>query len=95
MIAGMLGFGLGFGIFDANNMPILSRLAPDKYRATGYGVMNLVSIGVGAGTTVALGAMRDGGVSLAWAFILSALVAAVSIAVVLCIRFPSEERSGQ
>ena len=38
--AGML-FGIGFGIFDANNMPILCQFVSPKYRATAYGIMNI------------------------------------------------------
>ena len=39
--AGLL-FGVGYGIFDANNMPILCQFISAKYRATAYGVMNMV-----------------------------------------------------
>ncbi|MGH8476963.1 MAG: MFS transporter, partial [Methylococcales bacterium] len=41
-------FGLGFGMFDANNMPILCQLAPSRFRATGYGLMNFFGISFGA-----------------------------------------------
>ena len=33
--AGLL-FGIGFGIFDANNMPILCQFVSTKYRRTAY-----------------------------------------------------------
>jgi hypothetical protein len=79
-------FGLGFGMFDANNMPILCQIARREYRATGYGIMNMVSISTGAGVTWAMGAMRDRGISLSLAFILSAAIAAVSALLVLAIR---------
>ena len=39
-------YGLGFGMFDANNMPILCQVAPPRFRATGYGVMNFVGIAI-------------------------------------------------
>ena len=42
----------GFGFFDANNMPILCQIVRPEYRATGYGIMNLVSIASGAGITI-------------------------------------------
>lgn len=38
--AGLL-FGIGFGIFDANNMPILCQFVSAKHRATAYGIMNM------------------------------------------------------
>jgi MFS family permease len=82
----MVLFGLGFGCFDANSMPILCQLVRPEYRATGYGVMNLVSISTGAGVTWALGAMRDHGISLGVAFTLSALTAALGAALILLVR---------
>jgi MFS family permease len=85
-IVAMVLFGLGFGIFDANNMPILCQIIRPEYRATGYGIMNFVSIGTGAGVTVAMGAMRDHGISLHVAFKISALVAAVGGILILCIK---------
>lgn len=85
-IVGMLLFGLGFGVFDANNMPILCQLIRPEYRATGYGVMNTVSIGSGAVFTVLLGAMRDHGLSLGIGFTLSAAVALLGGLLVLLIN---------
>jgi MFS family permease len=40
-------FGLGWGFFDGNNMPILCQVVRPELRATGYGVMNLVGISCG------------------------------------------------
>lgn len=34
--AGLL-FGVGYGMFDANNMPILCQFVPSRYRGTAYG----------------------------------------------------------
>ena len=42
-IASLVLFGIGWGFFDGNNMPILSQIVRPKLRATGYGLMNLVS----------------------------------------------------
>jgi MFS family permease len=86
----MVLFGLGFGVFDANSMPILCQLVSPKYRATGYGVMNLVSISTGAVVTWALGALRDRGISLGVAFTVSALLTALGVALILGIR-PEEK----
>lgn len=41
--AGLL-FGIGFGIFDANNMPILCQFVSAKYRGTAYGIMNMTGV---------------------------------------------------
>lgn len=60
-ITGALLFGLGFGIFDVNNMPILCQFVSSRYRATGYGLMNLVGISSGALITSLLGKSADSG----------------------------------
>ncbi len=60
MLGGIL-FGLGFGIFDVNNMPILCQFVSPRYRATAYGLMNLVGISAGAFITSFLGKSQDAG----------------------------------
>jgi hypothetical protein len=85
-IAGMVLFGLGFATFDTNNMPILCQIARPEHRATGYGIMNMVSIGTGALVTVAAGYMRDHNISLGVAFSVSAGIALVGGMLVLFIR---------
>lgn len=54
-------FGIGFGMFDANNMPILCQFVPPKLRATGYGFMNMVGVFAGAGVTQVLGTLKEHG----------------------------------
>jgi MFS transporter, Spinster family, sphingosine-1-phosphate transporter len=85
-IAAMILFGLGWGFFDCNNMPILCQIARPEQRATGYGFMNFVSISVGAGATVALGWMRDHHVKFSIAFAVSAAVALLSAALILFLK---------
>jgi MFS family permease len=85
-IAAMILFGIGWGFFDCNNMPILSQIARPEHRATGYGFMNLVSISVGAGATVALGWMRDHGIKFSVAFAVSAVVALLSAGLILLVK---------
>ena len=46
-VFGLVIFGLGWGFFDCNNMPILAQIVRPEWRATGYGIMNLVSISCG------------------------------------------------
>ena len=82
----MILFGVGFGFYDSNNMPILCQIAGPQYRATGYGIMNMVSIGTGAIATVALGAMRDHGISLAFAFTILAGITILGASLVFLIR---------
>ena len=56
-----LCFGVGYGIFDANNMPILCQLISSKYRSTAYGIMNMTGVFAGAAVTQVLGKWTDGG----------------------------------
>ncbi len=58
---GALCFGFGFGMFDVNNMPILCQFASPRYRATGYGLMNMAGISAGALITTFLGKSADSG----------------------------------
>ena len=60
VLAGLM-FGFGFGMFDANNMPILCQFVSSKYRATAYGIMNMVGVFAGAYITKLLGASADAG----------------------------------
>jgi hypothetical protein len=48
--------------------------------------MNMVSISVGAGTTVALGWMRDHGIKFSVAFVVSAIVALLSALLILFLK---------
>lgn len=79
-------FGLGWGAFDCNNMPILSQIVRPELRATGYGVMNLVSISCGGFADVAFGALRDRGVALNLIFGVFASTAMFSVVLVLLIK---------
>ena len=84
-IAFLILFGIGWGFFDANNMPILCQIVGPEYRATGYGLMNLVSIGTGAWITVKMGALRDQGTSPSMIFGLCGIATAVAVVLVLLI----------
>ncbi|MDX2034326.1 MAG: MFS transporter [Blastocatellia bacterium] len=83
-------FGLGWGFFDCNNMPILCQLVRPELRATGYGVMNLVSISCGGFADWGFGALRDRHVPLNVIFGVFAGVALLSVFIVLMIK-PKEE----
>ena len=83
--AGVL-FGVGFGMFDANNMPILCQFVPKKLRGTAYGFMNMVGVFAGAGVTQVLGRFKDQG-NFGFGFaILSAIVALALIIQLVFLR---------
>ncbi len=85
-VAFLILFGLGWGFFDCNNMPILCQIVGPELRATGYGVMNLVSISCGGLADWGFGTLRDRHVPLNVIFGAFAGTAIVSIALVLLIR---------
>lgn len=77
-------FGVGFGLFDANNMPILCQFVPDNLRSTAYGFMNMMGVFSGAIITSVLGNFTAGG-NLGMAF--SALGGIVLVALLLQLLF--------
>ena len=79
-------FGLGWGFFDCNNMPILCQIVRPELRATGYGFMNLVSISCGGFADWGFGWLRDRQVPLNAIFGVFAGIALLSALIVLLIR---------
>ena len=66
--AGIL-FGIGYGMFDTNNMPILCQFISSRNRATAYGIMNMIGVFAGALVTRLMGSWKDSGnlgAGLAW-----------------------------
>jgi MFS family permease len=85
-VAFLILFGLGWGFFDCNNMPILSQIVRPRLRATGYGVMNFVSISCGGLADWGFGILRDRMVPLNVIFGVFASAAILSVVLVLLIR---------
>lgn len=83
--AGMI-FGIGFGMFDTNNMPILCQFVSARHRATAYGVMNMVGVFAGAAITNVLGSWSDNNnLGLGFAM-LSVVIALVVVAQLVFLR---------
>ena len=93
-VAFLVLFGIGWGFFDCNNMPILSQIVRPQLRATGYGIMNFVSISCGGIADWKIGALRDKKVQDSVIFGTLAAIAVVSIVLVLLIR-PRPELAAQ
>ena len=75
--AGLL-IGFGYGLFDANNMPILCQFVGSRSRATAYGIMNMSGLFIGALATNVLGTLADEGLmGMGFAFMAGALVLAL------------------
>ena len=84
VISAAFCFGFGFGMFDANNMPILCQFVSSRYRATAYGLMNMTGVFAGAFITDLLGKSTDAG-NLGLSFTI--LSGVVLIAVILQVYF--------
>ncbi|WP_298074826.1 MFS transporter [uncultured Bacteroides sp.] len=87
--AGLL-FGVGYGIFDANNMPILCQFVSAKHRATAYGVMNMTGVFAGAVVTELLGRWTDGG-NLGLGFAMLSIVVLVALGLQLYFLCPKTD----
>ena len=82
----LIVFGLGWGFFDCNNMPILSQIAKPQLRATGYGIMNFVSISCGGFADWIYGWCRDNQLGDNVFFGVVAMATLLSAGLVLLIR---------
>ncbi len=80
VVGGGMLFGIGYGMFDANNMPILCQFVSPRHRAAGYGVMNMTGVFAGALITDLLGKSTDSG---QLGYDLALLALPVSLAVIL------------
>ena len=85
-----LFFGIGYGIWDANNMPILCQIISAKYRATAYGIMNMVGVFAGAMVTQVLGTWTDNG-NLGMGFAMLGSVVLVALVLQLVFLRPTTD----
>ena len=86
LVMGAVLFGIGFGMFDANNMPILCQFVSARYRATAYGIMNMCGVFAGAAITSLLGESMDAGHLGRDFALLAILVLAMLVILVTCLR---------
>lgn len=91
LIAAGLLFGVGYGMFDANNMPILCQFISSKYRATAYGIMNMTGVAMGALVTTLLGRWKDQGVSLGVSFAVLGCIVIAALALQLIFLKPKTD----
>ena len=89
VVGAAICFGLGYGMFDANNMPILCQFVSARYRATAYGLMNMTGVFFGAYITDLLGKSSDAG-SLGEDFAMLAGIVVVALAVQLYFLRPKD-----
>ena len=87
ILGGALFFGMGIGMFEANNMPILCQFVAPRYRATAFGIMNLTGALAGASITKLLGKSTDAG-NLGADFALLAVVVLITVIIQLAFLRP-------
>ncbi|HVU87573.1 MAG TPA: MFS transporter [Pirellulales bacterium] len=85
-ILGLTIYGFTRTFADANMMPILCLVSDERYRATGYGILNLVSSLVGGVGVYAGGALRDRDVGLTSIFLFVGLLLVVCAMLLSLVR---------
>lgn len=68
-VAGLIAYGVTRNFLDANMMPIVCHVADERYRATGYGLLNLCACMIGGVGIYAGGALRDAQIGLGVLFL--------------------------
>lgn len=85
-IAGLIFFGLAKAFADTNMMPILCSVVDPRYRATGYGLLNMFSCAVGGLTIYVGGVLRDADVNVGRVFQFAAACVLVCAVLLYFIR---------
>ncbi|GAB2781682.1 MFS transporter [Rhabdobacter roseus] len=85
-VAGFMVYALTRTFTDANMMPILCMVADPRYRATGYGVLNLFSCIIGGLGLYAGGVLRDAQVDLSRMFQVAAVLMLVCAVILFRIK---------
>ena len=93
VLAGLF-FGIGYGMFDANNMPILCQFVSSRQRAMAYGLMNSVGVIMGAITTQLLGSLAES-VGLGMCFALMGGILLIALALQLTVLRPKYDDKDQ
>ena len=93
VLAGLF-FGIGYGMFDANNMPILCQFVSSRQRAMAYGLMNSVGVIMGAITTQLLGSFAES-VGLGLCFALMGGILLIALALQLTVLRPKYDDKDQ
>lgn len=92
-LAGLVIFGLTIAFNDANMMPILCQVADERYRATGYGILNLFGCLIGGLSIYAGGVLRDANVNVSVVFRFATI--GMAICVVLLLRIAHVIKAGR
>ena len=86
VLAGLILFGLTRPFTDSNIMPIVCLVTDPRYRATGFGVLNLFANAAGGLTIYAGGALRDAHIDVSDVFSVSAAMLVVCATLLLFVK---------
>lgn len=85
-IAGLCLMSLFRTYADSNMMPILCLICDPRHRATGYGVLNMLSCVAGGVAVYVGGYVRDQGVNVRWVFYFVAALFAVNALIMMTVK---------
>ncbi len=85
-LAGLIIYGMSRSFTDSNMMPILCMVCDPRYRATGFGVLNMFGCIVGGCTIYLGGILRDAHVDVSYMFCFSAVGLFICAALLLFVR---------
>jgi MFS family permease len=91
IVAAAFCFGIGFGLFDANNMPIVCQFIPQGNRSTAYGIMNMSGTFAGALITSVMGMLSEKG-NLGFGFSILVVIVFAAIMLQLFVLKPTANR---
>ncbi|HET9277351.1 MAG TPA: MFS transporter, partial [Flavitalea sp.] len=92
-VAGFTLYAFTKAFTDANMMPILCLVADPRYRATGYGVLNLFSCIIGGIGLYAGGVMRDSNINLSIIFLVAGVTTVICGILLLFLKPKKIEQS--
>ncbi len=92
-VIGLVIHGMTRSFTDANMMPALCLVSDPRYRATGYGMLNLCSCVIGGMAPYLGGVLRDAKVNLSVLFLFVALTMFICAAVMFCVK-PAQSEGG-
>lgn len=91
-VAAFLTYGLTRNFVDTNLMPILCMVADNRYRATGYGIMNMFGTVIGGIGIYAAGAFRDSNVNLNMIYSVAAASIVICVILLLLVKRDAAKR---
>jgi MFS family permease len=90
-----LVYGFARMFIDTNLMPILCMVIDGRYRATGYGIINMFTVFAGGMSTYVTGALRDAHVSLSTVFQYASLGLMICMILLFLVKREAQVMNGK